>query len=66
MNTPNKAFYILSAMKDTNTAGINIVQTRKLRKALEQAGMPYKQVGGMYKGTFEVSFVVVLNNLNYR
>ena len=58
--TNNKeSFVIISAELSTLTPKENELRTRALQRNLDYSEIPYKKVTGVYKGTEEVSFLVI-------
>lgn len=60
----SKQIVIISAEKTTNTITQNRANTMELKEHLESQGFYHKRAMGMYKGTPENSFVVLVNNSN--
>ena len=59
-----KPIAIISAEKAGLTEGDNLQRTYSLKEDLEALGLPYKAVLGMFEGTKEQSFVVVIKDHN--
>ena len=55
-----KSFVIVSAEKTTNTPAENDRATMQLLDFLERTELEFTKVHGMYNGTREVSFLVIL------
>jgi|CXWL01.1.fsa_nt_gi hypothetical protein len=62
----NEAFYIVSVMKHDLTSDANIDRHEETKVWLSSLNIPYKVVKGFYKGTSELSFLMVANDKTER
>jgi hypothetical protein len=62
----NEAFYIISVMNKDNSNEQNLIQHEETKVWLSSLNIPYKVVKGVYKGTSELSFLLIANDKTLR
>lgn len=62
----NEAFYIVSVMRKELTPDANSDRHEETKVWLSSLNIPYKVVKGFYKGTSELSFLMVANETTKR